>query len=289
MASGRRSALRPDFGTALQARGSLVDASLLASVPVFLLAVFSLPAATREVYVLESSAPTLVTMYASHFVHQSGTHLAANLAGYAVVVPTAYLCCLLAGRRRLFRVSFLALLIALPFGLSALNLVVLRSGVAYGFSGIVMGFFGLLALSLYVYVADQVDPSARNAPGAFFLGIAIICVALPPAIRASVGIAAVALGGSLLYGHQVTGVVSPNDRLWSSVVDPPPGYLELGAVGALVFVGYPFIAFPADPLQGGTVVNLYAHLLGYALGFISTYTFLMVPGTTPIVEGHASG
>lgn len=281
MASGRRSALHPGFGSVLHARGSLVDASLIVSVPLVLLAVFSLPAGTREGLTLEYADPTLLTIYASHFVHQSVGHLAANLAGYAVIVPTAYLCCLLAGRRHLFRVSFLSFLVALPFGLSALNLVFFRPAVSYGFSGVVMGFFGLLALALYVYLADRAAAPAdvRHAPVAFFLGIATIGVALAPATEASAAIAVAALLASVLYARHLTGLAGAFERLWHNFAQTPPGYLELGAVGTLLFVGYPFIAFPADPFQGGAVVNLYTHLLGYALGFISAYTFLVLPGT----------
>lgn len=259
----------------------MLDASLIAGVPLVLLAVFALPAGVRDAYVLEYTEPTLVTMYASHFVHRSSAHLTANLAGYAAVVPTAYMLSLLAGHRRLFRVSFVSFLVALPFGLSALNLVFFRRAIAYGFSGVVMGFFGLLALSLFLYVADRADGTVadRHAPAAFFLGIAMIGVALAPAARASVAIAATALLAAGLYVRHLPGVLGAFGRLRGGFIDTPPGYLELGAVAALLFVGYPFIAFPADPFQGGTVVNLYTHLLGYALGFISAYTFQSLPGT----------
>lgn len=280
MASGRRSALHPGFGTALHSRSSLLDACLLAAVPLVLVAVFSTSPGVRDGLVLDYGEPTLLTMYTSHFVHQSAGHLLANLAGYALIVPTAYLCFLLADRRRLFRVSFLSFLIALPVGLSALNLVFFRRAVAYGFSGVVMGYFGLLALGLFLYLADRatVPVSDRHAPVAFFIGIAVISVALAPATGASLGIAAAALLGAVLYLRHLTGLLGSVRRLHSGIGATPPGYMELGAVGTLLFLGYPFIAFPADPFQGGAVVNLYTHLLGYALGFISAYTFQVLPG-----------
>lgn len=281
MASGRRSAIRPGFGTALHARSSLLDAGLIAAVPLVLVAVFTLPVGVREAYVLDYTDPTLATMYASHFVHLNAQHLAANLAGYAFVVPTAYLLCLLGDRRRTFRVAFLAFLLALPFGLSGLNLVFFRRAVAYGFSGVVMGYFGLLALALFGYVARRTDVAGgdRHAPVAFFAGIATISVALAPASRASGGVSVAALLLCGLYGHALLDLGTPLSRLRTGLSESPPGYLELGAVGTLLFFGYPFIAFPADPFQGGTVVNLYTHLLGYALGFISAYTFQVLPGT----------
>jgi len=287
MASSRRSGLHRTFGTTLQARRSAVDAALLAAVPLVLLAVFTLPSASRNAYVLHYTDPTVVTMYASHFVHKTPTHLAANLAGYAAVVPAAYLCCLLADRRRLFRVAFLSLLIALPVGLSGLNLLYFEQAVGYGFSGVLMGYFGLLALSLYVYVTGEAAPGLdasaagadRHAPVAFFLGIVTICVAISSATRATRWIGVAALLSAALYLRYLPGVSGTVDRVRAWVAGSPPGFLELGAVGAILFFGYPFVAFPADPLQGGAVVNLYTHLLGYALGFISPYIFQVLPVT----------
>lgn len=281
MASGRRSALYPGFGSTLHARGSILDAGLLLAVPAVLLAVFSLPAGTREAYALHAGDPTLASIYVSHFVHTTPTHLAANLAGYLAVVPAAYLCCLLADRRRLFRVAFVSFLLAVPVSLSALNLVFFGAATAYGFSGVVLSFFGLLALALYVYVADRADAVAaeRHAPVAFFLGIATICVALAPATRTSLPIGAAALLAGGLYLRHLPGLRTTLDRLWNGFAGTPPGYLELGAIGTLLFFGYPFVAFPADPFQAGAVVNLYTHLLGYSLGFISVFTFQALPGT----------
>jgi hypothetical protein len=281
MASGRRSALYPGFGTTLHARSSLVDAGFLAAVPLVLLAVFTLPTGTREEYVLRYADPTLSTMYASHFVHKTPTHLAANLAGYAAVAPTAYLCCLLADRRRLFRVAFVAYLLVLPFALSALNLLYFQRAVAYGFSGVLLGFFGLLTLALYLYAADRAGAAdgGRHAPVVFFFGIATICVAVAPATRATLGVAAAALGCCGLYASHLPALLSAADRLRTGFAGTPPGYLELGTVGTLLFFGYPFVAFPSDPVQGGAVVNLYTHLLGFALGFIAAYTYQVLPTT----------
>lgn len=281
MASGRRSALHSGFGTTLHARGSFVDAGLIVAVPLVLLAVFSLPAGTREAYVLRYSDPTVATVFASHFVHKTPAHLAANLAGYAAVVPAAYLCCLLADRRRLFRVAFVAFLFAVPIALSGLNVAYFEDAIAYGFSGVVLSFFGLLALSLYLYVADQADAvvADRHAPVAFFAGIAAICVALAPSTPGTLRIGAASLLAAGLYLRHLPGLSGAATRLRAGFAGTPPGYLELCAVGTLLLVGYPFVAFPADPVQAGAVVNVYTHLLGYALGFIPPFVFLVLPVT----------
>jgi drug/metabolite transporter (DMT)-like permease len=54
------------------------------------------------------------------------------------------------------------------------------------------------------------------------------------------------------------------------------GHFELFAVGLVAFLAFPFVAFPADPVADGAVVNLYVHVLGYALAFVATYASIEV-------------
>lgn len=50
-----------------------------------------------------------------------------------------------------------------------------------------------------------------------------------------------------------------------------PGYAELGAVALGLLLVFPFVAFPPNPGEGGAVLNLYTHLLGFCLAFIVGY------------------
>jgi len=51
----------------------------------------------------------------------------------------------------------------------------------------------------------------------------------------------------------------------------------VAVAGAVVLAVFPLAAFPTDPAAAGRVVNVYVHLLGYALGFITSYvTFALV-------------
>lgn len=280
MATKQRPAAHNAFGTHLLSRASLVDAGLILAVPAALLVVFSLPEATREALVLDYTAPTLATMYASHFVHLTYDHLLANLFGYLFVVPVAYLLCVMAGRRQLFWVVFVSLLVALPLALSALNLLFIRPRVGYGFSGVVMGYFGFLPLALFGYFERQVafDMEKHHSPVMFFAGIVAISMAVASVTVASVAIAVTAVVICGIYTRRLFTRVSLSERLSRGLWQTKPGYAELGAVGTVLFLGYPFVAFPANPVGGTTIVNLYTHLLGFALGFISTYSLRLLTG-----------
>lgn len=280
MSSERHSPGNRTFGATLLSRSSVLDAALLLAVPAALVGVYSLSAGVRESYVLDYTAPTLVTMFTSHFVHQTRAHLAANLLGYAFIVPVTYLLCVFSDRRQLFRVVFLSLLVSLPFALSALNMLFIRPRVGYGFSGVVMGYFGFLPLALFGYLERQVafDVERSHSPVMFFLGIATISVAVASVTAVSAVIAGASLVICGLYARRTFGIRNLLDRLSSGVVETSPGYAELGAIGILVFFSYPFVAFPSDPIGNDTIVNLYTHLLGFALGFISTYSLRQMTG-----------
>lgn len=280
MATRRPPAAQRGFGSALCARSSLVDVGLIVAVPAALLAVFSLPAAVRSAFVLDYTAPTLTTMYTSHFVHRTPGHLWANVLGYALVVPVTYLLCVLSGQKKLFRVVFVGLLVALPFALSALNLLFVRPRIGYGFSGVVMGYFGFLPLALFRYVETQARVAAAvdrdYSPAFFFFGTVTIAVAIVPVTALGAGIAAIALCICVVYARRLWALSARRSlaNLWQT----PPGYAEFGGVAALLFFGVPFVAFPADPVGTNTIVDLYTHLLGYALGFMSSYALRLRGG-----------
>ena len=256
-----------------------LDVLLLAVVPVVLLSVFSLPTSVRRDLALSYVDPTLVSAFASHFVHLGAAHLAANLVVYALVVPVTFLLCALAGRRREFYVAFVTFLLALPLLLSALNVALVRPRIGYGFSGVNTAFFGLLPIALCWYAGSRLG--ARTGPhdsaALFFACTTLVAaVAVPPSLP-SLSIVGVGVVATAAYAREsVPGLVAFRRDVvatWRS----RPGFVELGVVGLGGVVLFPAIAFPTEPAGAGEVVNVYAHLLGYALGFVASYvTFVLV-------------
>lgn len=279
----------------IRERAVLADLLVLSIAPVVLLVVYALPTTTREALVFEYAAPTIEAAIASPFVHFRRSHLLFNLGGYVLIAGTAYLLSVAAGRRREFVIVFASLLIASPPLLSALNLAVVRRGVAFGFSGVVMVYYGTLALALAAYTRSRLrlGDVTSGAPLLFFSGLVLVTVQTLRAVLdnpvtvavdgdpTSVTWVLVATLAELLvllvfvvalYALGVAGGDRSARERFQEAIDRP-GDVELAAVAFVLFVAVPFATFPSDPVSGTRVFNLYVHVVGYALGFIASYLY----------------
>ncbi len=246
-----------------------LDAVLLVGPPATLVAVFALPVDVRRGLALSLLDPAPATLYTAHLVHFRLPHLAANVVGYAVAGTTGYLLAAAAGARARYRGALAVVLVVLPVALSGLNLLFPRPRIGYGASGVVMGAVGLVPVFLFAYLdgVPGVDATVADAPTLFFTGLAVAAVAAPlGSLGIWIGVAAVL--AAVLYGLEVG---LDRDALGAL----PPGHPELLVASVVVAVGYPAVAFPADPAVEGGIVDLYTHLLGYALAFVPAY---LAPG-----------
>ncbi|TKX72914.1 rhomboid family intramembrane serine protease [Halorubrum sp. GN11_10-6_MGM] len=245
--------------------GALADACLLVGPPVLYLLVFLAPSETRLALSLSHTAPTFYSLYTSHFVHFTEAHLTANVVGYLIAATVGYLLAHIAGTRGRYRIALFVIVTVLPPVLSLLNLAIPRQSIGYGASGVVMGVVGLVPVFVFVYLhhRPQTGGSVEDAPVLFFCGFAVVGVSAPIGWLGA-GVSAAALLSAVLYGIDI--------RIdFGSVRRLPPGHLELLAAGVIIGVGYPAVAFPSNLHVQGGIVNLYVHLLGYALGFIPAY------------------
>lgn len=273
-----------------------VDVLVLLSVPIALVAVFLLPVTTLQSLVFEYTDPTLLTAFAAPFVHLGVTHLAVNVLGYVLIVPVAYLLSVASGRRERFFVVFVTFVLVFPVLLSYLNLAVRRPTASVGFSGVIMAFVGYLPLALADYLDERADvgPSETVAPVLFFLGMALVAGLSIQSVQRDRATVLLGTGGLIL-----TAILSAL-LYWLSAPDHAidvyrkvrttagrAGSVELLGFASVVFVSFFFVAFPPEVADGGTVVNVYVHLLGYALGFISTYATVevgsLLPGDEPAI------
>lgn len=258
------------------------DLVLLALPALAMVGVFALPDAVTAGFALHYEDPTPLAMYASNFLHRSLGHLLGNLVAYLLIAPLGYLLCVLGGRRGLFLASFATFLLVLPWVLSALNVVLARPRVGFGFSGVTLAFFGLLPSALLAFVDSQFtdDVGIRHSPVLFFAGATLIGVlALPSLTGPSFGVTAVAALATARYGRDVRRDLTTVslDALHNAAVEDG-GFLELGVSALVVFLSFLFVAFPSDPADHGAVVNLYVHLLGYCLGYLSPFCTAFLAG-----------
>jgi hypothetical protein len=252
------------------------DLLVILAVPLALAGVFVLPEGARRALAFSYADPTPVTAFAANFVHLEAGHLLANLGSYAPVVPLVYLLSALSGKRVRFLVVFATSLLAFPVALSYPNLAISRPGVAVNSSGITMAFVGFLPLALsdLLGVHFEIDSELDLAGALFFVGMGLIAV-LSVRTPVTYGIAAAAALTAALFFLSVT---DRHDRTCPDVHTAmrAGGYFELATAAFVLFVGLPLSAFPIDPADGAAVVNLYVHLLGYALGFIVPYVTVHV-------------
>lgn len=251
----------------------LRDLAVLATVPVVLLLMASLPAAQQRALAVSYTDPTLVTAYTSHFVHLSGWHLAANLAAYAVLAGVSYLLSAASGSRRRYFVAWVAFLLAVPVALTGLNLVFVRPRLGYGFSGVNMAFAGYLALALAEYCDVRLGGLLRReqAPLLFFLGLAAIATLAVEVLFVRVAIAVAALLSAVLYLRSFRGAFEALGGGRLTQAASRVGEFELGLAGLLVFLFWPLVAFPGTATVDGAILDTYTHLLGYSLGFMASY------------------
>lgn len=271
----------------LRAETDVGDVAALLTVPTVLVLVFLAPLPLRRSLAFEYADPSLVTAFASAYVHLEPSHLLANLATYGVVVPVAYALSVGGGHRGRFYTAFVTFLLAFPTVLAYLNLAIVRSAATYGFSGVTMAFVGYLLFSLAASLDARFDvgPERAIAPALFFLTVGVVAAlsvrsVVPEngtVLLGTAGLVAAALLAALLYAlsayERSSGVATTLRTIAGTAGDA-----ELLAVAVVVVAAFPLVAFPADPAVGGGQLNLYGHLLGYALGFIVTFATVEVTG-----------
>lgn len=253
------------------------DVLILAFLPVVLVVTFTLPLDAKLRLALEYANPTVVSAFTSHFVHLSEKHLAINLLGSLIVVPTGYLLSVLGGRRRQFLTVFACFVFAFPFALSGLNLLFVRPGVGIGFSGIVLAFVGYLGIALLDFCGERYEVPVDGTRSAwlFFLALALIAYDLPvygPTL------ALVALLTSLVFGSDLAFSLGWDElaRVGSAAANDVGGNLVV--LGATVFLVYPVVSITTTPATANGTINVYAHVLGFCLGYIATYVTILLDG-----------
>jgi hypothetical protein len=232
-----------------------------------------LPDSLLSEFIFTYGEPSLMTAWTAAAVHDSTAHLVSNLAWYAVVIVPAYILYTVWDRRRMFWLLYGSLLFITPLTTVAADywLLYQRWGfvgpdsIAFGFSGVVSAFGGLLLVGLtgviaawYSWRISIVTTIGFVASG---LGIALFqspLVAVPTSRILAVGIV-VAVGLGLLSWRSEELSVR---RYLSAHQD---AILLFGACG-IVVTALVSGMFSVEPVSDGRFPNVVAHGTGFVTG-----------------------
>jgi membrane associated rhomboid family serine protease len=253
-------------------RQTALDLAGVAAVPGLLIAVHvatSAPDRYRLAFAHgEFAVHTLVT---AAYVHADLAHLFGNVVGYLLPTLYAYVLCLRVGRRRWFLLTTLSLLVVLPVAVNVADYLVLTAlyptieVVTRGFSGVAAGFGGFLLVALVVSIRDRVrDLGWRVGQVAVLVVLLELDVIYVGGVRPAT-VALVALGvalslGEYWYRYDVALPATAGDRRAVLV--------EAGEVVVVLLALVLQVAamFPAQLVQDGTLVGVFAHAAGFLFG-----------------------
>ncbi|WP_434523137.1 hypothetical protein [Halorubrum sp. AS12] len=261
-----------DFRSEVREKTRVSDLTLISSVPIFLSLVFLLPESIQNALILDYGNYSIFNLWSSAFVHRGFNHFSNNLAAYCVLIGPIYLLLVLADERKLFRYTFLSFLFILPFVIALSNIAALGSGTGAGFSGIGSAFFGLLPVSLFLFIHNKVSEEIEPAHGVvLFLIAAAIIAGTYSGVTAAAGILLFAVLITIYDTYQV-GLDEVKEA--AAGLTSMEGYFELVMIAGLLFLVSPVLLFPQDITQGDGAVNILSHYLGLLLGFFGPTIYL---------------
>lgn len=249
------------------------DLFLILSVPVVLSLVFWLPEAIQNTLVLNYGNPSVFNLWSSAFVHRGFNHFINNLAAYCLLIGPTYLLFVLAGERKLFRYTFLSFLFIVPVVIALINLSIIDPETGAGFSGIGSAFFGLLPVSLFLFIHNRVTEEIEPSHGVVLFLIATGIIALNySGVPAAAGIILIA---TLLTIYDVHRIGLDEVKEAATELYRSEGYFELLLFVGLLFLISPLLLFPQEIAQNGNTVNILSHYMGLVLGFFLPTLYLI--------------
>jgi len=261
-----------DFRSEVREKTRVSDLALIFSVPILLSLIFLLPESVQNSLILDYGNYSIFNLWSSAYVHRGFNHFSNNLAAYCVLIGPIYLLFVLADERKLFRYTFLAFLVILPFVIALSNIAALGSGTGAGFSGIGSAFFGLLPVALFLFVHNKVSEEIEPVHGVVLFLIAAATIAgTYSSVTAAAGILLFAV---LITVYNIYQVGLDKAKEAAAGLTSMEGYFELVMIAGLLFLVSPVLLFPQDIAQGDGAVNILSHYLGLVLGFFGPTIYL---------------
>ncbi len=261
-------------------RDILVDALLLAFIPAVLVVIhLGLSASQRASLAFQYGDPESYTAFTAAVVHDSTQHLLANVAPYLIVVPPLYALYRLWGRRRQFWLIVGLILLVTPVVTTLVDYQVLYRDLGLvaegadgrGFSGVVAALGGMAFASIGSDVRARLGllEGIHTVMLLVLVSLAIVAAAVGALTPVVAGLLAIGAGISLASVIPVGYFLSPHSlALAFRRTQPVTSVLLLAAASVFVVV---YGSIPSDIVVDGTMVNVLAHLSGFAVGIVLTW------------------
>ncbi len=199
---------------------------------------------------------TLTTMYTTNFVHYTFDHLAGNLFYYILLSILSFQIYSKLGFAKLFQISFLLILLAVPLASSLFTIEllpqVLQDKPSCGFSGVVSAVIGLYGFSISLYL---IKLKANDTLA--FLSVLILGLSLVPFVYNCL------IHGMILLTLSIFtfAYLMKNVRI---------GKKDVIFIFLTLFIYLLSIIsiFPQQIVQGSNVANIIAHYAGFMFGYL---------------------
>jgi hypothetical protein len=257
-------------------RPVLVDFLVLLAIPAVLAVIHvSVPDATYNQLVFTYGDPNWITVWTAAVLHASNAHLVSNVLGYLLAIGAVYeLYQAKIHDRRRFWITVAILLVIVPPITKVVDYAVLYQhfglltdeATSKGFSGIASAFGGMLLATIGYVAADEYNT---------IIGINVVWMILLGAVAvfaAGNGFFTPRIAGAIVVGLALESIllVSSTDlrqpgRLRDHVTEHRENIVQIVGYGGIVCI-FLYAIVPVEFVQSGSVTNVLAHLIGFAVG-----------------------
>lgn len=216
---------------------------------------------SRESYF---SFKAIFDLYVSNFAHEDWGHLQANLVNYLFCISALYPMSILANKRVIVLYLLTAIFLLSPIVVELVSYVYL-SGRTIGFSGILSGLFGLLAVVIFAAVDERSEADFNPFWSLIVIFLVYMAMLIYFGALESAGYLVpfvVLLSALFVYDEGAEGVREVLQTLVGEENVLFPWALIIAVSGALaMFYGLP----PGSNILG----HLGGYLLGWGIGFVT--------------------
>jgi len=238
-------------------------------IPVLLIILFLNSDVLKQILSLYPNNPTVVSIIGSNYFHIEPMHLFSNLVLYFLLMPFVFIFDFLTNKKMLL-VNMLLLFVFLPVVSSLFNILVfIELGVnipGYGFSAINSAIFGYLAFSLFHYVRDYHNLVFEK--GIFYMMWFILYINLA-FISLVYNIYWLFVIIVFLFFLTILNTYRDFAKVFVKMKNTCLLHRTLFFTGFLLCLMAGVQAlFPATVTRGTTIVNVFAHFVGYIFGLV---------------------